>query len=222
MQAFQNSFIELAREAAALSFGSFELKSGRTSPYFFNAGKFSSGALLARLAECYAQKIIQTPGLNFDMLYGPAYKGIPLVAATATILAQRYDRDVPYAFNRKERKGHGEGGMLVGAELSGRLLILDDVITAGTAIRESIDLIRSVPNCSVEGVLIGLDRQETGPSGVNAIQQLQSEEGISVHAIVQMNDLIDYLSNNPDGMSTSAHRDLLNSMSEYRKLYGTS
>ena len=221
MQAFQNSFIELARTANALSFGSFELKSGRISPYFFNAGKFSSGALLAGLADCYAQKILATESLNFDMLFGPAYKGIPLVAATAALLSHRYGRDVPFAFNRKEKKGHGEGGLIVGAELSGRVLILDDVITAGTAIRQSIDIITGAENCSVEGVLIGLDRQETGPTGISAIQQLEQEQAVPVHAIVQLNDLIDYLSNNPDGMSTGSHHDLLNSMNKYREVYGT-
>ncbi len=220
MKAFQNSFIELARKADALSFGSFELKSGRTSPYFFNAGRFNSGALLAGLADCYAQKIISTPDLEFDMLFGPAYKGIPLVAATATVLAQRYGRDVPYAFNRKEQKDHGEGGLIVGSPLKGRVLILDDVITAGTAIRESIELIRASDDCTVEAVVIGLDRQEKGPAGASAIQQLQQQEGLAVHAIVRLNDLIDYLSNNPDGMSTGSHQDLLNSMGEYRKNYG--
>lgn len=219
MHAFQKEFIELSESVGALRFGEFQLKSGRTSPYFFNAGRFNSGASLATLGACYADKIASLD-IEFDMLFGPAYKGIPLVCATAIALAKNHGVEVPYAFNRKEAKDHGEGGNIVGAELNGKILILDDVITAGTAIRESVAMLGASPSASIEGVVIGLDRQEKGPNGESAVQEIAREAAIPVHAIVQLNDLIDYLSNNSARLSASSHANLLDSLNNYRNEFG--
>lgn len=216
---FKQQFIELAYETSALSFGKFELKSGRISPFFFNAGKFNSGAALARLGQCYADKIIEMD-IEFDLLFGPAYKGIPLVAATAAALYTQHGLDIPYTFNRKEPKAHGEGGSLVGAALEGKVLILDDVITAGTAIRQSLSLIRQHANAEAIAVLVGLDRQEKGEDELSAIQALAVNESLQVEAIVQLNDLIDYLSNKPSMVSTGAQNNLLESLKDYRLKYG--
>ena len=168
MHSYQQQFIELAIAKNALKFGEFTLKSGRVSPYFFNAGLFSNGAALALLARCYANAIIES-GVEFDVLFGPAYKGIPLAAATATALADHFDRDVPFAYNRKEAKTHGEGGTIVGDPLQGKILIIDDVITAGTAVREVMTMITD-NGAEPAGVVIGLNRQELGKGELSAIQ----------------------------------------------------
>lgn len=191
MQAYQQRFIELALRQQALSFGEFTLKSGRISPYFFNAGRFSSGGALLELGRGYAQALVDA-GVEFDVLFGPAYKGIPLVAATACALADRFDRDVPYVYNRKEAKDHGEGGVLVGAPLSGRVMIVDDVITAGTAVREVIAMIRAA-GASVAGIIIGLDRQERGRGELSAIQEVEQEFGVPVFSIVSLEQIMQFL-----------------------------
>ncbi len=195
-QDYQQAFLEFAIQHQVLRFGQFTLKSGRHSPYFFNAGLFNSGAKLARLGSFYAQAI-EASGLEFDLLFGPAYKGIPLVSATAIALAQECQRDVPYCFNRKEIKDHGESGQLVGAPLDGKVLLIDDVITAGTAVREAIDIIRQA-GALPTAVVIALDRQEKGHGEVSAIQELQRDEGLQVISIVTLADIISYLQNQPE------------------------
>ncbi len=213
MNAYQQEFIELARRHDVLKFGEFTLKSGRVSPYFFNAGAFASGAALATLGRCYAQSIVQA-GIEFDVLLGPAYKGIPLAAATAVALADHHGRDVPFAYNRKEAKTHGEGGTLVGAPLHGRVLVIDDVITAGTAVREVIGMIEAA-GASLAGVAIGLDRQERGTGTASAIQELEREQGIPVLSIINMGHIIDYLQAAGD-----AYTEVLTAMRAYRQRYG--
>jgi orotate phosphoribosyltransferase len=185
----QRQFLDLAVARNVLRFGEFTLKSGRLSPYFFNAGGFDSGSALAQLGHCYAQALAAS-GLEYDMLFGPAYKGIPLATATAVALST-LERDVPLAFNRKEAKEHGEGGHLIGAPLGGRVLIVDDVITAGTAIRESIELIRAAGAMPC-GVLIALDRQERGQGDRSAAQEVATEFGLPVIAIARLNELLSY------------------------------
>ncbi|WP_045223787.1 orotate phosphoribosyltransferase [Methyloterricola oryzae] len=191
MQDYQHEFIEYAVACGVLRFGSFTLKSGRTSPYFFNTGLFDTGARLGRLGEFYARALIHR-GLRADVLYGPAYKGIPLVCTTAIALARQTGEDVPFAFNRKEAKDHGEGGHLVGSALLGSVLILDDVITAGTSVRESVAIIESA-GARPCGVLISLDRQETGPDGRSAVEDVRERFGIDVYSIVTVSDVIEYL-----------------------------
>lgn len=191
MHDYQRELLDFATEIGALRFGEFTLKSGRRSPYFFNAGLFSSGLRLARLARAYAQGI-EHAGIAFDVLYGPAYKGIPLAAATAALLAIEHGRDVPYAFNRKEAKDHGEGGLIVGTPLAGRVLIIDDVITAGTSVRESVEIIRAA-GATPAGVVIALDRQERGQGERSAVQEVQDTFDIPVHSLLTMRDLIAYL-----------------------------
>ncbi len=208
----QTDFLALALERQVLRFGEFTLKSGRTSPYFFNAGGFDSGAALSRLGASYAAALNQS-GLAFDMLFGPAYKGIPLATATAVALAAG-GRDVPLAFNRKEAKSHGEGGLLIGAPLRGRVLIVDDVITAGTAVRESIDLIRQA-GATPCGVLIALDRQERGRGERSAAQEVTDEFGLPVIPVARLDDLLAYTR---DRAELSAHRPALLA---YRERYGT-
>lgn len=196
MHAYQQEFIEFTIQTGALRFGSFTLKSGRHSPYFFNAGLFDSGRSLSRLGRFYAQSI-QASGIGFDMLFGPAYKGIPLSAATAIALAEQHDRDVPFAFNRKEAKRHGEGGTTVGAPLKGRVLIIDDVISAGTSVRESVQIIRA-QGAEPVGVAIALDRQERGQGATSAVQEVQSQFGLQVSRIVGLAEMIAYLETQPD------------------------
>ncbi|MGH8398373.1 MAG: orotate phosphoribosyltransferase, partial [Gammaproteobacteria bacterium] len=174
MQDYRQEFLEFALEHEVLRFGEFTLKSGRASPYFFNAGLFNSGAALAKLGRLYAHAVVES-GIGFDMLFGPAYKGIPLVSVTAAALAEHHGRDLPWCFNRKEAKDHGEGGLLVGAPLAGRVLIIDDVITAGTAVRESLNIIRQA-GATPTGLIIALDRQERGQQGKSAIAELRETE----------------------------------------------
>ena len=212
MQENKKRFIELAIKYQVLRFGKFTLKSGRVSPYFFNAGLFNSGYALAELGSCYAQAIIENK-IDYDVLFGPAYKGIPLVAAIAYALSVNHDIDKAYAFNRKEAKAHGEGGSIVGAELNGNVLIVDDVITAGTAIREAVNIIQ-MEGAATSAVLIALDRQEKGKGELSAIQEVNKDFGIDVFSIITMADLIDYLA---DDESFGQH---LDAMKEYRREYG--
>lgn len=212
IKSFQRQFIDQAIASEALSFGEFTLKSGRVSPYFFNAGRFSRGASLAVLARCYADAIVDA-SVDFDVLFGPAYKGIPLAASVACALAEYHDRDVPFVYNRKEAKDHGEGGMLVGGPLVGRALIIDDVITAGTAIREAIAMIRR-EGADVAGVAIGLDRQERGQGEHSAIQELEREQGLSVTSIVTLGDILSYLD------EEQSDGELVSKIAAYRQQYG--
>ena len=191
MKSYQREFIDLALERQVLQFGEYTLKSGRVSPYFFNAGNFNTGRALAILGRCYAQAIVES-GLEFDVIFGPAYKGIPLVATTAVALSELYGRDVPYCFNRKEAKAHGEGGSLVGAPLSGRVLIVDDVITAGTAIREVLTMIDAA-GAEVSSVLVGLDRKEKRNGGLSAIQTLEQEFSLDVKSIIDISHIMTYV-----------------------------
>jgi orotate phosphoribosyltransferase len=191
MRSHQKEFIEMVLAKQVLRFGDFTLKSGRTSPYFFNAGLINDGGSLARLGACYAQSIADA-GTSFDMLFGPAYKGIPLATATAVAFAEHHRRNVPIAYNRKESKQHGEGGALVGAPLEGRVLIVDDVITAGTAIRESAALIRAA-GATLAGVVLALDRQERGQGPLSAVQEVQAAYSIPVIRIITLDQLIEYL-----------------------------
>ena len=194
MQPYQQEFIELALANHVLRFGDFTLKSGRRSPYFFNAGPFNTGSAVATLARCYA-RAIEDSGLPFDMLFGPAYKGIPLVTAAAIALADWHSRSLPFAFNRKEAKVHGEGGRIVGAPLAGRVLIVDDVISAGTAIRESVDIIRGA-GAVPAGVVVALDREERGQGALSAVQEVQQAFSIPVINIITLTDLIEHLQAN--------------------------
>lgn len=214
MQRYQTEFIELARHYEVLRFGEFTLKSGRSSPYFFNAGAFNSGKALAALGRCYAQCIVDS-GLEFDVLLGPAYKGIPLAAVTAVALAEQHNRDVPFAYNRKEAKNHGEGGVLVGAPLKGRVLVIDDVITAGTAVREVIAMIESA-NATLAGVTIGLNREEKGAGELSAIQEIEQAHQIPVLSIINMSHIIEYLEQAGDSAEALA------AMRQYRERYGVS
>ena len=191
MKDYQHEFIEFAIGAGVLRFGEFTLKSGRTSPYFFNAGLFNTGEHLARLGRSYARAIVDSD-IGFDVLFGPAYKGIPLAAAAAIALADHHSTNVPWCFNRKEAKDHGEGGNLVGAPLDGRVLVIDDVITAGTAIRESVDIIQAA-GAQLAGVVIALDRQERGQGARSAIQEAEENLGIRVSSIVKLENLLEYL-----------------------------
>jgi orotate phosphoribosyltransferase len=210
--AYQTEVIELCTQLGVLRFGSFTLKSGRESPYFFNAGLFNTGAAIAAVGRAYAQALAASD-LKFDMLFGPAYKGIPLATITAAALAERHQRSVPFAFNRKEAKDHGEGGRIVGSPLNGRVLIVDDVITAGTAIRESIDIIRSA-GAEPAGVLLALDRQERASgSDFSAVQEVRSQYQIPVVSVINLSDLMQHVS------STGQAGDL-SSMRLYRERYG--
>ncbi|AOE88167.1 orotate phosphoribosyltransferase [Pseudomonas sp. TCU-HL1] len=191
MQAYQRDFIRFAIERGVLRFGEFTLKSGRTSPYFFNAGLFNSGLALAQLGRFYAAAVVDS-GIPFDVLFGPAYKGIPLAAATAVALAEHHQIDIPWCFNRKEAKDHGEGGTLVGAALAGRVLIIDDVITAGTAIREVMQIIEA-QKAQAAGVLIALNRQERGQGELSAIQEVERDFGMPVVSIVSLEQVLEYL-----------------------------
>jgi orotate phosphoribosyltransferase len=212
MHAYKYDFLRFALKRNVLRFGEFTLKSGRISPYFFNAGLFNTGASVAALGRYYAQSI-STSGIGFDMLYGPAYKGIPLATATAIALSDEHQRDMPFAFNRKEAKDHGEGGVIVGAPLQGRVLIIDDVISAGTSVRESVDLIHGA-GASLAGVAIALDRKERGSGNSSAVQQVESELGVPVIPIADLEDLIAWLEEMGD------YQQELEAIRDYRGRYG--
>ncbi len=212
MHDYQREFIRFAIASQVLRFGTFKLKSGRESPYFFNAGLFASGGTLARLGRYYAAAIVES-GIGFDMLFGPAYKGIPLASTAAVALADHHDRDLPYAFNRKEAKDHGEGGVIVGAPLAGRVLIIDDVISAGTSVRASLELIEAA-GAQAAGVAIALDRQERGTGALSAVQQVEREYGLPVAAIVRLEQLVEFLDEDP------AMAEPLAAIQAYRERYG--
>ncbi|GIB68291.1 orotate phosphoribosyltransferase [Vibrio cholerae V51] len=212
MKAYQREFIEFALEKQVLKFGEFTLKSGRKSPYFFNAGLFNTGRDLARLGRFYAAALVDS-GIEFDVLFGPAYKGIPIATTTAVALADHHDVDTPYCFNRKEAKDHGEGGNLVGSKLEGRVMLVDDVITAGTAIRESMELIQA-NKADLAGVLVAIDRQEKGKGELSAIQEVERDFGCAVISIVSLIDLITYLEQ--QGNNTEH----LEAVKAYRAQYG--
>jgi orotate phosphoribosyltransferase len=212
MKTYKVEFIDNAIDSGALKFGQFELKSGRTSPHFFNAGEFYKGFALAALGRCYASSIVES-GIEFDVLFGPAYKGITLAAATSIALSEHHGIDVPYCFNRKEAKAHGEGGTLVGAPLEGKVLIIDDVITAGTAIREVMSIVEQV-GAQAAGVVIGLDRKERGKTEKSAIQEVEQEFKIPVASIIDIDDIMQYLKSKPE------HNDLVAEIDKYRQDYG--
>ena len=211
-QDFRQEFIAFCIDCGVLKFGEFITKSGRKTPYFFNAGLFNTGARLDRLAGFYAKAILES-GIAFDMLFGPAYKGIVLASSVAVALA-RSGRDVPFAYNRKEAKDHGEGGSTVGAPLAGRVLIVDDVMTAGTAVRESLDILKS-GSCTPAGVVISLDRMERGTGALSAIEEVRSHYGLATAAIATLDDLLAHLHTRPE------FRQNIRAIEEYRKLYGT-
>ena len=213
MNTYQQQFIELALRYDALRFGEFTLKSGRVSPYFFNAGQFQTGMGLAELGRCYAAALIDS-GIEFDMVFGPAYKGIPLVSSIAIALAEHFGRDVPWCFNRKEAKAHGEGGTLVGAPLQGRVVIVDDVITAGTAIGEVMQLFARYPAAETAAVMIGLDRQERGQSDLSAAQEVSQRYDVPVLRVLGLGDLIGFL------QQTGKNADTLAAVLRYREQYG--
>lgn len=212
MKTYQQQFIEFALATGVLKFGRFTLKSGRQSPYFFNSGLFNSGQSLSKLGEFYAQAITAS-GHSFDVLFGPAYKGIPLAASTVIALANQHDIDMPYVFNRKEIKDHGEGGQLVGAPLQGNVLIIDDVISAGTSVGESVEIIRAA-GATPAGVVIALDRQERGQGSLSAIQQVEQTHQIPVISIICLADLLSYLDQSPE---LAQH---LDAVKEYREDFG--
>jgi len=213
MKAYKTQFLDLALELEVLKFGEFELKSGRVSPYFFNAGLFNTGYAVAKLGRCYASAITAMD-FDFDMLFGPAYKGIGLVMLTAAALAEHYDRDYPFAYNRKEAKDHGEGGSSIGAPLTGRVLILDDVITAGTAINEAIGIIEAA-GATPAGVLVALDREEIGGrSRLSAVKELEIKLDIPIRSIISLTDLVEHLEGDED------YAQYLPSVRSYRNRYG--
>ncbi|MBP8172057.1 MAG: orotate phosphoribosyltransferase [Pseudomonas sp.] len=212
MQAYQREFIRFAIERGVLRFGEFTLKSGRTSPYFFNAGLFDSGLALAQLGRFYAAAVVES-GIAFDVLFGPAYKGIPLAAATAVALAEQHQLDLPWCFNRKEAKTHGEGGSLVGAPLEGRVLIVDDVITAGTAIREVMQIIQG-QGAQAAGVLIALNREERGQGALSAIQEVERDFAMPVVSIVSLTQVLEYLADD------AQLKQYLPAVQAYREQYG--
>ena len=212
MQAYQREFIQFALERGVLRFGEFTLKSGRVSPYFFNAGLFASGLALAKLGRFYAQALMDS-GLSYDVVFGPAYKGIPLAATTAVALAEHHQRDMPWCFNRKEAKDHGEGGTLVGAPLAGNVVIVDDVITAGTAIREVMQIIQA-QGAQAAGVLIALDRQERGTGALAAILEVERDFNMPVISIVSLQQVLEYLA------ESAELKQYLPAVERYREDYG--
>lgn len=214
MHAYKKEFLDIALELDVLRFGEFTLKSGRISPYFFNAGLFNTGYAAAKLGRFYSA-VIADSEIEFDMIFGPAYKGIPLVALTAASLAEHRDIDVAFAFNRKEAKAHGEGGSIIGAPLAGRVFIVDDVITAGTAVREACNIITSA-GAEVAGLVISLDRQEVGRDSMSAVQELEQSLKIPVFSIVQLEDLIELIE------EENEYAEYLEPVIAYRKKYGAS
>jgi len=218
LEKYQQDFIELAIRNEALCFGEFTLKSGRISPFFFNAGKFNSGKALAALGQCYAEAIVRQTiiqsELEFDIIFGPAYKGIPLVSSVVVALAEHHNRDVPYCFNRKEQKNHGEGGQLVGASIKGkRVLIIDDVITAGTAIREVMSLLEN-HGARATGVMIGLDRQEKGTGNKSAVQEIQDQYKVPVISVITLESIVAYL------LKQQSYEKLIRLIKAYQQNYG--
>ncbi|MBT8449007.1 MAG: orotate phosphoribosyltransferase [Gammaproteobacteria bacterium] len=211
MQAYQEQFLRFAIEREVLRFGEFTLKSGRVSPYFFNAGNFQTGADLSKLGSAYAEAIVES-GIEFDVLFGPAYKGIPLAAVTSVALYENHGLEIPWCFNRKEAKTHGEGGNTVGAPLQGKVLIIDDVITAGTAIREAMDIIEN-NGAVTSGVVIALDRQERGQGERSAIQEVEQDFGVAVKAIIQLENIAQYL-------VKQDNESMLTKVEAYRRDYG--
>ncbi|WP_291970644.1 orotate phosphoribosyltransferase [Candidatus Symbiopectobacterium sp.] len=212
MKAYQRQFIEFALSKQVLKFGEFTLKSGRVSPYFFNAGLFNTGRDLALLGRFYAEALVDA-SITFDVLFGPAYKGIPIVTTAAVALAEHHETDVPYCFNRKEAKDHGEGGNMLGSALQGRIMLVDDVITAGTAIRESMGII-AANGATLAGVLIALDRQERGTGAISAIQEVELDYQCQVISIIALQDLISFLAEKPE---MAVH---LDAVKAYRDQYG--
>lgn len=213
MQQYQQEFIEFAIQQGVLKFGEFTLKSGRVSPYFFNAGLFSSGAAIAKLGRFYAAAL-EDAKIPYDVIFGPAYKGITLAASLTIALADHYKKDIPFIFNRKEIKTHGEGGQLVGAPLQGKVLIVDDVITAGTAIREVMDMINVAPEATASAALIALDRQEKGQGELSAIQEVERDYEIKVASIVGLNQVLDYVKTQPE------LEQYAEAIARYREQYG--
>jgi len=213
MEQYQKDFVDFTLETGVLKFGEFTLKSGRVSPYFFNAGLFNTGSHLSKLGKFYAQAI-EASDLKFDVLFGPAYKGIPLASAASIALNDSFNRNVPYSFNRKEAKDHGEGGSIVGHPLEGDILIIDDVITAGTAIHEAQEIIQS-SGATAKGVIVALDRQEKGKGELSAIQEVEKIFGIRVLSIISLTHIIDYLKSNNDSK-------ILTQIESYRSQYGIS
>lgn len=209
----KKDFISFALDEGVLRFGEFSLKSGRTSPYFFNAGEFKTGGALARLGEYYAHALVGSQ-IPFDGLFGPAYKGIPLVAATSIAMSQYYQADIPYTFNRKEAKDHGEGGLMVGAPLQGRCVIVDDVITAGTAIREVMTMFDQAPSATVAGVMVAIDRQEKGQGELSAIEEVERNYGVKVISVVNLDDIVEYLD------EQGSFQQELEQIGSYRRQYG--
>lgn len=212
MRAYKTEFMELALEIGVLRFGQFKLKSGRISPYFFNSGLFNTGYAVAKLGRYYAAAAAAS-GIDFDILFGPAYKGIPLVTLTAAALAEHHGKDFPFCFNRKEAKDHGEGGTIIGAPLTGRVLIVDDVITAGTAIRESVEIIHRA-GAEPAGVLIALDRQERGSGETSAVQEAEQNFGVRITSIINLDDLVNHLE------SSTEYGQFLSVVADYRQRYG--
>lgn len=212
MQAYQREFLQFSIDAEVLRFGEFTLKSGRVSPYFFNAGLFNTGQRLSKLGQYYADAIIDAK-VDFDVLFGPAYKGIPLVSAVSIALHEKYGIDKPWAFNRKEAKTHGEGGSLVGAQLNGRVLVIDDVITAGTAIRESLDMIDAT-DATLAAVCVSIDRQEKGQHERSAIQEIEQDHNVQVVTIAQLSTVVDFLG------EQQGHTATLKAIEQYRSEYG--
>ena len=212
MKNYQQEFLDFALQNNVLKFGEFTLKSGRLSPYFFNFGLFQTGSSLARLGDFYAQAIVDS-GLKFDMLFGPAYKGIPLVAVVAATLYEKHGTDYPYAYNRKEVKDHGEGGNIVGAPLAGKVLIVDDVISAGTACREAAEIVKA-NNAELAGICISLDRQERGQGDLSAVQEVENTYAISVIHIIGLDNVIQYIK------ASTKDQQLLNKIGAYREKYG--
>jgi len=214
MQDFQKQFLNYVTEHEILRFGEFTLKSGRKSPYFFNAGLFNTGAALGFLGNCYA-KAVKNSGLEFDIIFGPAYKGIPLACAASIAFWQEFKQDIPWCFNRKEAKDHGEGGNIVGSPLKNRVLVIDDVITAGTAIRETMEIIAAA-GAQAAGVVVALDRQEKGKTNLSAIQEIEQEFSIPVISIINLQQIIGYLEEQQDDTLAT----YLGAMKSYQEQYG--